>query len=259
MENSNNITNDTEAFYTSIAPYYDYIFPFKKPARDFTKELIQDDYTLLDAGCGTGNMSIALAPFCNKIDAFDIDSEMVQIAKKKSTNLSNVEFQSADLLKITENHTHNSYDLVFCYGNTLVHLLSFENISDFLEQVYQILKPGGKIALQILNYEYILNNQITELPIIDNEHITFIRKYKFTGKERVFQFNTNLTVKASGVVLKNRAPLYAIKPEELIKSMKEIGFVNIKGYSSFKQNPLSHDKMPLIVTAIKEIKLPDQS
>lgn len=111
-------------------------------------------------------MSIALAPYCSKIDAFDLDREMIQITQKKSAHSKNITFQTGDLVKITANYPQEFYNLAYCYGNTLVHLLSFENISNYLNQVNHVLKPEGKTALQLLNYNYILDNQITALPII---------------------------------------------------------------------------------------------
>ena len=57
------------------------------------------------------------------------------------------------------------FDTVLCFGNTLVHLLTTNLIQQMLNGVNAILKPGGMFLMQILNYDYILNEHISELPI----------------------------------------------------------------------------------------------
>ena len=43
-------------------------------------------------------------------------------------------------------------------------------------------KLGGLFLLQILNYDYILGEQIIELPLIETANIKFVRKYRFEKK-----------------------------------------------------------------------------
>ena len=55
-----------------------------------------------------------------------------------------------------------------CFGNTLVHLQSIELMGKMLKGVFAVLKPGGHFLLQILNYDFILDEQVSELPLIDS-------------------------------------------------------------------------------------------
>jgi 2-polyprenyl-3-methyl-5-hydroxy-6-metoxy-1,4-benzoquinol methylase len=246
-----NTSNNTKVFYKSIADVYDHIFPLKKPAFAFTKSLINKTSKILDAGCATGSMSIALSPFCAMIDAFDIDTEMIRIARQKSEGIRNINFVEGDMLKITDQFHDQKYDLIVCYGNTLVHLLSIQEISTFLHQAFELLNPGGQIAIQILNYNYILDNKINMLPIIINDHIVFTRKYQLYPNHRIIDFNTELKIKEYKKTIKNTAKLLAIRPEELKSLLIQKGFRKIKIYSSFKKSPLNKNKLPLIIHAEK--------
>ena len=71
------------------------------------------------------------------------------------------------------------------------------------------------LTIQILNYRYIIENQIKALPPIDNELIRFDRSYEFSKGSELIDFNTKLTIKSSGEVIQNTVKLYAVTQEKL--------------------------------------------
>ena len=83
-------------FYTSIAPYYDDIFPYDGIALDFILRSVKhaerghtSDAVLagwgryLDLGCATGSLALHSAPFFQSVDALDLDPELIKIARHK--------------------------------------------------------------------------------------------------------------------------------------------------------------------------------
>lgn len=72
-------------FYTSICTYYDNIFPFSPPQRDFVELTLKDipDARILDIGCGTGNLAISLAVKGYRVVAIDYERAMIEAAEKK--------------------------------------------------------------------------------------------------------------------------------------------------------------------------------
>jgi 16S rRNA (adenine1518-N6/adenine1519-N6)-dimethyltransferase len=67
-----------------------------------TAELEKGD-VVLEVGPGLGEMTLALARQVKKVIAVEIDSKLVEILKKKTTNLPNVEVIQGDILKINFN------------------------------------------------------------------------------------------------------------------------------------------------------------
>ncbi|MGH9314999.1 MAG: ArsR/SmtB family transcription factor [Vicinamibacterales bacterium] len=59
--------------------------------------LIDPDWTVGDLGCGTGQMTAALAPFVTRVVAVDGSSEMLQAAKRRLRDLDHVDFRRGDL------------------------------------------------------------------------------------------------------------------------------------------------------------------
>lgn len=238
-------------FYQSIAPFYDHIFPLKTAALTFTKKFIPSNGVVVDAGSAAGSLAIAIAPFCNTMKAFDLDKEMVGISRKKAGNISNISFFTGDLMHIGDYCKPGKVDLIVCYGNTIVHLLTHEQIKSFLKQCYASLKNQGVLALQLLNYDFIFDEKVTELPVIENDTITFTRKYRFRNNSNIIDFDTHLKVKSTNQEISNSVPLLALRPPKLRAFLIDAGFSNFDLYSSFQKDPLDNKKMPLVVVARK--------
>ena len=252
-------------FYTSIADYYDEIFPFKQVQKNFINSFdIQGyDSTLLDVGCGTGSLSLNLADSFGTVIAIDPDKEMLHLAKIKAMkfkadhrdqleDLGNWVFVQKGMLDLSDEFVPDSFNTVLCFGNTLVHLSSKEEVSSFLDQASGILKPGGLLMVQIINYDRIIDQKLTGLPSLENENINFERNYRFDSDPAKVIFHTKLTVKKSGEEIENEISLLAIRPQQLTEMMKEVGFVDIQEFGNFKKDPFTKDSQPFIVVARKE-------
>ncbi len=68
-------------FYQSIADYYEQIFPLNKAQITFAEESLHGSKQsrLLDIGCGTGSLSIALSEFSEIVTAIDLDESMIKL------------------------------------------------------------------------------------------------------------------------------------------------------------------------------------
>ncbi|NQY98091.1 MAG: class I SAM-dependent methyltransferase [Henriciella sp.] len=106
---------------------------------NLTREYFTPDSQVLEFGCGTGSTAILHAPFVKHIDAIDVSSEMIRIAKDKldPAGIQNVTFRVADMDGFQA--APESYDAVL--GLNILHLLDDRMAA--MREVYQALKPGG--------------------------------------------------------------------------------------------------------------------
>jgi glycine/sarcosine N-methyltransferase len=241
-------------FYTSIAKYYPYIFPFNPAQIEFLRHVIPyNGARILDVGCATGDLSFALTHFGFPSWAFDFDLQMIEIAMKTKQEESMFPvFEQLDMRLIGEHFPKSFFDTVICFGNTLVHLLNEEDIRKFINAAFEILSPEGKLTIQILNYEYILDQKIKSLPLIDNDHIRFERSYEFPEGSDLIDFNTRLTVKESGQEIENSVKLYPVRKSELRKILEESGFESLEFHGSFNREVFTETSLPLLVTCLKK-------
>lgn len=239
-------------FYEEIAEYYDYIFPFNREQIKFVKGSLIEPYhnkKILDIGCGTGDLVLALLKEGFDVTGIDSDQAMIQKAANKTTD-NPVVFTQMDMKDMTGHFNPSSFDAVLCFGNTLVHLAGMQEIEKVCKEVKRILKPNGKFLIQILNYDYIVDNKIRSLPLIDNEFITFERTYDYNSRKNLIAFKTALTVKETSKKIINKVDLFPMRKDELYLSLRNSNFYNISFYGDFNGSTLEAKSLPLVVEAV---------
>lgn len=236
--------------YSSIAENYDYIFPLNPLQKLFLTNRIPSDKnsSVLDLGCGTGSLAIALAEEGYKVVGIDNDPMMIDVAQSKFKGKNPV-FLVEDMNKLQRSFKAESFDAVFSFGNSLVHLGEPDAIENLFQTVKTLLKPGGKFFGQIINYRRIFDKMVTGLPTIDNEHISFERGYQFTGPGEPLYFKTRLLTKKDGKILENLETLYPLLPEEALFFLENAGFYDVDLYGAFNGDGLLSDSYSFIFVA----------
>lgn len=233
-------------FYEAIAHYYDDIFKLKNPQFEFAKKLV-DKYnvqSLLDIGCGTGAFAAKISHSVKNVEALDLDDNMVGIASNRY-NDKNVHFKIGDMQYLNELYGDRKFDMITCFGNTLVHLEK-SKVQDVIHGIRNHL--NGILLMQILNYDYILDEGVTTLPDIDNDKIAFKRFYDLKNPDKIL-FKTELTIKADDKFIDNTIYLYPIRKKELDNMLKKAGFNKVIFYKNYNGDGASGQHLPLIVVA----------
>lgn len=98
---------------------------------------------VLDAGAGTGRISVKLKAAGADVTALDISKEMLDLLHAKSSDIKTVEGELENMPFKDE-----SFDMVFS-SLALVHL---KKIEPFLDECYRVLKDDGKLILVNVHY-----------------------------------------------------------------------------------------------------------
>lgn len=233
-------------FYTEISKYYDYIFPTGNIQLNLMKELAgEPPKTILDIACGSGGYSKKLSDMGYGVTSIDLDSTMVKKLKEKDSSIDGRVLNMLDIDQLDK-----TYDLLFCIGNSIVHLDNNDEILEFLKKCKNSLNAGGYLMIQIVNYDRILAKDVRTLPLIENEEVDLIfeRYYEYQPEKHKIDFKTIL--KVDHLNLENHVLLHPIKSEELKALLKKSGFTDIKTYGSFKKEEYdSMTSFPLVVVA----------
>lgn len=103
--------------------------------------------TILDAACGTGNISIPLAQTGNQVIACDISEDMLSIAQEKARLKGvRIPFVRQNMNELTLN---KSVDIVNSSCDGVNYLVNDGDISAFFESAYHVLKPNGWLSFDI--------------------------------------------------------------------------------------------------------------
>lgn len=106
------------------------------------------DMSGMEFGCGTGLVSLALAPKLKSMLALDTSQGMLDVLQEKidELQLTNMHCLNADIL---EDAYKERYDLIVC-SMTLHHL---EDADGVLKRFCELLNPGGYLAVADLELE----------------------------------------------------------------------------------------------------------
>ncbi len=234
-------------FYKYLADYYEHVFP-APPKAAFLSQHFKPSDQLLDIGCSDGRVAHALATKGYHVTGIDLSEDMVRVASKVSENGTLFKVHLLNMLKIKDLFSE-PFDGIYCLGNTLVHLSGEEEILDALEKCYATLKSSGILIIQILNYDAIFKNNITQLPLIDNDVLSFKRQYVL--KDKAVTFKIALTIKDMGETYESSTTLYPIRKNRLEALLTQANFSKITCYGDYKGKPFEEDDLTLILCAQK--------
>lgn len=239
-------------FYTTLSHYYDHIFGLKKQAVDFIKKELPLDSgkTLIDVAAGTGAEAIQLAEDGYEVAACDLNESMVQIMKEKTKDLSlPIQIHQLDMRYISQ-LPNKQYDGIYCIGNSFVHLDSKEEMAQVLEHFYDKLKHGGKVILQIVNFDRIVNEGMV-LPLIkkENPNLTFRRFYTELGEKVTFHMKLEIEDGGEERTLTSETELFPLLNIDLEMLLTKSPFDSFTIYGDFKgniYNPLSQAQVAVL-------------
>ena len=133
-------------FWDKISPLYDLfekVYNGKVYSGTGAKvaEFIEPNDTVLECACGTGAISVSIAPKCRRLIATDFAAGMLRQAAKKCRKFENVVFRRADIMALK--CKDNRFDKAVA-GN-VIHLLP--NPEQALHELERVVKPGGRIII----------------------------------------------------------------------------------------------------------------
>jgi glycine/sarcosine N-methyltransferase len=149
-------------YYQTFAADYDWLFDDDALARGFaishpaTARLLErtpHGSAVLDAACGTGSSSAALARRGFRVQATDGSDAMVAMAAARFER-EHLEIPLARCLWADLPATIGErFDVVLCLGNSLVHTASREAMVEALTGLRRMARPGGHVVVDSRNWE----------------------------------------------------------------------------------------------------------
>lgn len=147
-------------FYDALAPMFDVMTDWDARLAaegPFLAEILQEAgaQSVLDAACGSGGHALWLAQQGYRVAGADVSPTMIELARRKAAETGlDVPFVVADLAESRAAlRDPEPFDAVLCLGNSLPHLLTQTDLVAALRGMAEVLRPGGTLVLQNLNYD----------------------------------------------------------------------------------------------------------
>jgi 2-polyprenyl-3-methyl-5-hydroxy-6-metoxy-1,4-benzoquinol methylase len=227
---------EAEEFYAHLAADYDAMTGFEHrfvTERPFFRLLVErfDIRTAMDAGSGSGFHSLLLAQLGVAVTAVDASQAMLDQLSRHAEHLGVHVTPVRSTFQELDRTVDTRHDAVFCLGNSLSHLLTPADLDKSLRSFAAVLRPGGKLILQLLNYERILETRERVQSVKQTADTTFVRFYDYEGE--LIRFNVlKLEKKASGTLTHSlhSTLLRPIQRSHLVAALRGAGYSEIETF-----------------------------
>ena len=244
-------------FYDGVSSFYDEMTRFDKRV-EAERTMLQrwqkryDFSSVVDVACGTGLHAILLAEMGVRTVGVDISSAMIEKAQRNSKRFNvNVTWQVGSMLNLVD-YFQNSFDAVFCLGNSVPHLLTESQLTSAIQNFAKILNPNGLLVLQILNYASILQGKNRIVGIHQQKDHTFVRFYDF--EKEFIRFNI-LAIKwqnGKNTHSLHSTQLYPYRKNELENVLTHNGFKKPELFGNMQFAPFDMDTSKNLVIAARK-------
>ena len=246
------------SFYDDIADQYDEITGAAgraESARAFVRELDSrhEIASAVDAACGSGLYALLLAEGGARVIGADISAGMLAEARRRGQAAgAEVEWVQASMQDLA-GALAGPLDAALCMGNSLPHLLADADLEAALASFARVLRPGGVLAVQILNYARVLARGERVVGIDRHQDRFYVRFYDFLD-ERV-RFNilaVDLSVPTHGHALHTTTLRpYTLAP--LAAALARHGFADVQAFGDLRFGPFEEGASDMLVLTARTL------
>lgn len=176
-----------------------------------------------DLGAGTGFQSVALADLGFGIVGVDQSERLLEEPRGRAGGRG-VRTVLGDIRDPRVYEAHAPFEVAVCMGDTLPHLISYDEVAALLENMRETLQDGGTLVLEFRDHTTELNGADRAIPVrLDEDKImTTFLEYE---PEYVNVHDMVVTREASGWrVEKSAYAKLRLGPEKVLNLMDQSGF-----------------------------------
>jgi SAM-dependent methyltransferase len=149
--------------YNTLAEVYEWLISDAKvaPAEfaasfDDVLSLLPPNAHVLDCSCGTGQLAVGLVGRGIQVVATDASDAMIRRTTELSEQFKTpVRTMRADWQELPDHFDDETFDMVFCVGNSLHHAEGATGRLAALESMSRLLRPGGRLVLTSRTWELV--------------------------------------------------------------------------------------------------------
>ena len=228
--------------YTALAAGYDLVMAHVdyEGWADYAHGLLQTRQpapeTILELGCGTGSLALALQPLGDyRYTATDASAEMIRVARRKA-ELEDlpIRFEVADFAGFGEVAEAPADAVVLLYDG-LNYLLEEADVRALLDAAFAALRPGGVFLFDQSTPANSINNDAFFEDQGAADGFAYVRRSRYDADVQLHTTTFELTVGGARFHEEHRQRAYALG--EIRALIAETGFEEVGAYEDFTTAP----------------------
>jgi SAM-dependent methyltransferase len=189
---------------------------------------------VLEMACGSGRLTIPIAQSGIDIIGADLSASMIETARAKALRAGiAIEFLEADMRSF---EVPGKFQAILISGNSLLHLLTSDDLKRCFASVRRHLAPGGRLVFDISKWDLALlaRDPAHRYPVLKAGEITIEETATYDAAEQlrhfVWYFSDGREIEYT---------LRVIFPQELLLLLDTAGFRVDARYGEFTREPFS--------------------
>lgn len=231
-----------------LARLYDLLAPWDAPDDRFYLPLVLSAGSVLDVGCGTGQLLIAAreAGHTGRLCGLDPAKAMLDVARARS----DIEWILGDLTTV---NFDSAFDLIVMTGHAFQVLLTDDDVQAALEAIHAALQADGRFIFETRNpaaraWEQWTPETVFEFTTPEGEDVRFSRDADPPHGDRV-HFTATFTSSAWDGPLLSDSTLRFLDAGPLAARLAAAGLEVAKQYGDWDRSPLSAASPEIITVA----------
>jgi len=200
----------------------------------------------LDCPCGIGRLSIPMAKKSIKVTGVDLTQSYIdELRNKAKKQKLNIALDVKDMRRINYDSEFNGA------GNLWTSFGFFDKESDnllVLKKMLKALKPGGMFMLSLINRDWLVANfEHTGWQEYKNLRILEKRKFDYQNSKILSRWTLMQGDREKIIDVDLRVYSY----HELAGMLASVGFTNIEGFGTTKDEPIDRNERMMYIIATK--------
>ncbi len=245
------------SFFETYADEYDWLTDAASREKNHEREVgaMIERYhpkSVLDAGCATGLTTMLFARKGVRAIGLDRSQAMLEVARRKfARSPLPMTFVYGSFERLPRS-LDGKFDLIVCLANSISGVDSIANLKRAFRSFNRVLKPGGSLVLQMLNYRSVKEGEIQTIRSTEHHGILYLRYMERDGSRislHIVRVDTNVR---PAQIEPFRSEFDGFSGQDIVACLRlsEFGRIKKSGDLNFGTR-FSRTSRDLVVTATK--------
>lgn len=234
----------------NLVEYYDELYPVTLAQQTFYETLTQQfspPAKILSIGCGTGVLCHRLAKGAVDVTGLEPLRELLDSANLKyRSQLMSLRYFQMSTLEMTRFLGKKFYNIISSLNSRVIFIHDETLMRKFFFDCKELLSDGGRVVLQLFNFEKYKANPKCELPELSSPRVVY-KSVLTRVNDSSFVLDSFLEKNGKAIPVYEQARVYPLTKTEIQKFSKEAGFKSAQFFGGFDGLSADNDSDFLLV------------